>query len=57
METWVATPCMGRSLGGFQDQVKRQLTGRLPWRRGDGKWEHTLVKAAREEARLEMVET
>ena len=28
-ETWVVTPRMGSSLGGFQDQMARRLTGRL----------------------------
>ena len=36
-ETWVATPRMDRILGGFQDQVARHLTGRLPRIRQDGK--------------------
>ena len=57
METWVVTPCMGQALGGFQDQVKWQLTERLPWQRGYGKWEHTVAEAAREEAGLETMET
>ena len=29
-ETWVVTPCMGKALGGFQTQVARQLSGKLP---------------------------
>ena len=37
-ETCVVTPCMGRVLGGFQDQVEKRLTGKLPWRREDRKW-------------------
>ena len=28
-------------LGGLQDQVERQLTGWLPWRRLEGKWDYT----------------
>ena len=36
-ETWVVTPCMGRVLGGFQDQVARRLVGRIPWWRLDGR--------------------
>ena len=35
-ETWVVTPCMGRVLGGFQDQLDQRLTGTLPRRRHDG---------------------
>ena len=37
-ETWIVNPCMGRVLGGFQDQVARRLTVQLPWRRSDRKW-------------------
>ena len=37
-ETWVVTLCMGRVLGGFQDQVARNLTGRIQWQWVDGKW-------------------
>ena len=37
-ETWVVTPCMGRFLGGFQDQVAWRLTGRIPQRRLYDKW-------------------
>ena len=35
-ETWVVTPYMGRFLGGFQDQVLRRLTVRLPRSKTDG---------------------
>ena len=41
---------MGRVLGGFQDYAARQLTGGLPRRLADEKWEYTLVVVAREEA-------
>ena len=44
-ETWVVTPCTGRVLGGLQDEVARRLTGRLPRRRSDGRWEYTLEEA------------
>ena len=37
-ETWVVTPRMGGFLGGFQDQVARNLTGRIQWQWVDGKW-------------------
>ena len=56
-ETWVVTPCMGWDLKGVQNQVARQLTGRLRWRGGDGNREHTPVEAAREEVGLETMET
>ena len=49
LETWVVVPQMGKSLRGFQDQVERPLTGRLPWRTLDEKWTHNLVVTAREE--------
>ena len=47
-ETWVVTPCMGRALGGFQDQVAQRLMGRLLRRKPDRKWKYTLVAEARE---------
>ena len=47
---------MGRFLGRLQDPVVQQFTGRLLQRRNDGKWEHTLVEAAREEVVIEAME-
>ena len=55
-ETWVVTPRMGRVLGGFQDQVERRLTGRLPRRRNYEKWDYTSAAAAREEASFKVTE-
>ena len=49
-ETWVVTPCTGRALGGFWDQVARRLMGRLPWRKPDRTWTYNLAVTAREEA-------
>ena len=43
-ETWLVTLRMGRFLGGFQDQVVQLLTGWIPWRRSDGRWEYTLAE-------------
>ena len=37
-DNWEVSPCMGRALGGFQDQVASLLTGRLPRRRLDRRW-------------------
>ena len=51
-ETSVVTPCMGRALGGFQDQVARRLMGWLPRREPDRKWMYTSVATAREEVGL-----
>ena len=48
---------MGKALGGLQDQVELRLMGRLPRRRGYGKWEHTLEEVAIEEGGLETMET
>ena len=50
VEIWVITPCMGRVLGGFQDQVAQRLMGRLLRHKIDGKWECTSAATAREEA-------
>ena len=55
-ETWVVTPLMGRILGGFQDQVVRQLAGRPPRRRTDGKWEYTSAAVERVEAGFKVTE-
>ena len=49
-ETWVVTPRMGKSLGGFQTQVEIWLTEQLPQRTTDGKCKYTSAAAAREEA-------
>ena len=50
LETWLVTPCMGRVLGWFRNQVVWRLTGRLPRGETGGKWEYTSVATAREEA-------
>ena len=50
-------PRMVRVLGGFQDQVERILMGQLSWRRGDGKWDYTLVEVTQAEAGFETMET
>ena len=34
-EIWAVTLCMGRALGGFQDQVSQQLTGPVLQRKTD----------------------
>ena len=49
-ENWVVTPRMGKTLGGFQSQVARQLMGRLSRRKPDGKWTYTSAETAREKA-------
>ena len=40
-DTWMVIPSMGKALGGFQDQVARRLTGRLPRKKIDRKWTYT----------------
>ena len=54
-ETWVLSPCMGRTLGGFQHWVVRLLTGKQPWRLTDGRWEYPPLEEAMREAGLEEV--
>ena len=49
-ENWVFTPCICKSLGGFQAQVVRQLVGRLPWRTLNDRWRYTSAVAASKEA-------
>ena len=51
-ETWVVTPCMVKDLGGFQAQMMRRLTGRLPRRTPGGKWTYTLTTTSQEDAGL-----
>ena len=55
-ETWVVTLCMGRVLGGFQDQVARHLMGRIPQRKPESKWEYTSEVTAREGAGFKTTE-
>ena len=55
-ETWVVTPRMGSALGGFQGQVARRLTGRLPRWKPYGKWMYTLTDMATEEAGFQQME-
>ena len=50
VETWVVTHRMGKNLGGFQNQVTRGMTGRLPRMTLDGRWIYTSAAAARAEA-------
>ena len=56
LEAWVVTPCMGRVLGGFQNQAAQRLTGRLPQHKTDGNWEYTSASTAREEAGFQTME-
>ena len=37
-DTWLVTPCIGKSMGGVHAQVAKRLMGRLPWRTLDRKW-------------------
>ena len=53
----VYPPAWDGSLGGFQYQVTRQLTGRIPRRRLDRRLEYTLVQAAREETGFKPMDT
>ena len=55
-DSWVVTPHMDRYLRGFQDQVTRILTGRLPWQSLNGRWENTLAEAEKVEAGFETME-
>ena len=55
-ETLVVTPRMGRTLGGFRDQVERCLTGRLTRRKPDGNWTYTSAAITRYEAGFQTME-
>ena len=52
-ETWVLTLGMERDLDSFQHGDARRLTGRQPWRRGDGSWAYPPLKEAMREAGFE----
>ena len=47
----------GTGPGGFQDQVARRLTGRLPRRRTGGRWEYTSTETVIDEAGFDTMET
>ena len=55
-ETWVVTPCMGRVLGGFLDQVTRSLTGWLPRQKPYRKLEYTSAATARAEVKFQTMQ-
>ena len=54
-ETWVLTPRMERALESFQNGTARQITGRQPWRRGDGRWTYPPLKEDMREAGFEEI--
>ena len=56
-ETWVVTPHIERVLGGFQDQVARRLTMRMPHQRYERRQEYTSTEEAKEEAGFDQMET
>ena len=45
-ETWVLNPRIERALESFQHGAARRITGRQPWRRGDGQWTYPPLKEA-----------
>ena len=51
--TWVMTPHMGRSLGGFQHRVARRITGRHLKRWMGGRWGYPTLDTAMEEVGFE----
>ena len=52
-ETWLLTPRMEWALDYFQNRVKPRITGRKPWRRGDGSWEYPHLAEAMGEVGFE----
>ena len=56
LETWVFNLCMGRALGGFQDQVVQRLTGRLPRNKNYRNLEYTSADMARGELGFQTME-
>ena len=55
-ETWIVNPHKGRSLRGFQDQVARRLTGKIPQQKTDRKLEYISAATSREEAGFQTIE-
>ena len=49
-ETWVLTPRIERALESFQHGAVRRITGRQPWRMGDGCWKYPPIKDSTREA-------
>ena len=56
LDTWLVTPCMGRAMWGFQDQVAIRLAGQIPRQKPDGGWTYTSAAMAREEAGFQTME-
>ena len=47
-ETWVVTPRLSRTPGGFHDQVTPQFTGKQPRRQPNGIWVYLPILEALE---------
>ena len=56
-KTWVATPQIGRVLGGFHHRMALRITGKQPRQVRDGVWLYPLLEDAMAEAGLQEVET
>ena len=52
-ETWVMTPCIGQSLGGFHHRVAQQIRGSQPKWQVDNSWEYLPLNMAIQEAVFE----
>ena len=55
-DSWFVNTHIGRDLRGFQDLVKRRMTGRLPWKSMNRSWDNTLAEAAKLEVGFETME-
>ena len=56
-ESWVLTRKMEAALDAFQGRVARRLTGRLPRRGRDGKWQYLPLAGAKKDAGIVRVRT
>ena len=56
-ETWVVTPRMAKTLGGFYHRAVRQITVQLPWWRSERIWYYPPLTDAMREVMLEELET
>ena len=50
LEMLEVTPCIKRILGGFHNRVERRISGNIPRRQAEGKWEYPPLRDVMREA-------
>ena len=56
-ETWVLTARMEKALDSFQSRVARNILGKQPWRRKDGRWFYLPVARVMKETGVVVIRT